>query len=71
MNDEERSFTCCASDRDARRHYVGLTSNVAERLQWHNAGQNTHTARDRARFPFFRAISVAKPTLFTIDGERE
>jgi putative endonuclease len=29
------------------RHYVGLTSNVARRLAWHNAGQNVHTARNR------------------------
>jgi len=27
--------------------YVGLTSNVATRLAWHNAGENVHTARDR------------------------
>ena len=29
------------------RHYVGLTSNVHGRLTWHNAGLNTHTARNR------------------------
>jgi len=26
---------------------VGLTSDIAERLEWHNAGLNEHTARDR------------------------
>lgn len=35
------------SERDSARHYVGLTSDVLKRLQWHNAGQNIHTARDR------------------------
>jgi predicted GIY-YIG superfamily endonuclease len=35
------------SDRDAARHYVGLTSDPVQRLQWHNAGQNVHTARNR------------------------
>jgi predicted GIY-YIG superfamily endonuclease len=35
------------SDRDPSRHYVGLTSDVGNRLRWHNAGQNRSTARDR------------------------
>jgi putative endonuclease len=35
------------SERDPLRHYVGLTSDVAKRLEWHNAGQNVHTARNR------------------------
>jgi hypothetical protein len=26
------------SDTDPDRHYVGLTSDVAERLHWHNTG---------------------------------
>jgi predicted GIY-YIG superfamily endonuclease len=30
------------------RHYVGLTADLSRRLAGHNAGQNTHTARDRA-----------------------
>jgi predicted GIY-YIG superfamily endonuclease len=29
------------------RHYVGITGNLPKRLEWHNAGQNVHTARDR------------------------
>ena len=29
------------------RHYVGLTSDVARRLQWRNKGQNAHTVRER------------------------
>jgi putative endonuclease len=35
------------SDRNPFRHYTGLTSNFQQRLQWHNAGQNVDTARDR------------------------
>ena len=35
------------SRRNANRHYTGVTSDVAKRLEWHNAGQNIHTARDR------------------------
>jgi predicted GIY-YIG superfamily endonuclease len=32
---------------DVARHYVGVTSDVSERLHWHNAGLNAHTARNR------------------------
>lgn len=35
------------SQREPGRHYVGLTSDVARRLAWHNAGQNVHTAANR------------------------
>jgi predicted GIY-YIG superfamily endonuclease len=35
------------SQVDPERHYVGLTSSVETRLEWHNAGQNVHTARNR------------------------
>jgi len=35
------------SDTDSDRHYVGLTSDVVQRLKWHNAGQNVHTAKNR------------------------
>lgn len=47
MNDDKRFVYVLRSDRNPRRHYVGLTSSVARRLEWHNAGQNEHTARDR------------------------
>jgi predicted GIY-YIG superfamily endonuclease len=33
------------SDRD--RHYVGLTANVDERLEWHNSGPSGQTIRHR------------------------
>jgi putative endonuclease len=35
------------SDRNPQRHYTGVTSDVRTRLACHNAGENTHTARDR------------------------
>lgn len=35
------------SQRNPLRRYTGLTSDVALRLQTHNAGQNVDTAQDR------------------------
>ena len=35
------------SDRDPRRHYTGITSNLKMRLAWHNAGRSKFTADDR------------------------
>ena len=47
MNPDKRFVYVVRSDRHPTRHYVGLTSDVATRLEWHNAGQNEHAARDR------------------------
>ena len=48
MSQEDRRFVYLPrSGRDASRHYVGLTSDVSRRLQWHNAGQNASTAEGR------------------------
>jgi len=35
------------SAQSSTRRYTGLTSDLGRRLQWHNAGQNVDTARDR------------------------
>lgn len=35
------------SERDPRRYYTGLTSNVRARLAEHNAGASRHTANGR------------------------
>ena len=35
------------SDIDPDRHYVGLTSDVAERLHWHNTGPSGATVHNR------------------------
>jgi predicted GIY-YIG superfamily endonuclease len=32
---------------DRRRHYIGLTADVARRVEWHNAGRCPHTAKYR------------------------
>ena len=47
MNADKRFVYVLRSDRNPRRHYVGLTSDVQRRLEWHNAGQNEHTTRER------------------------
>jgi len=35
------------SESDPDRHYVVLTTNVDQRLEWHNTGPGRHTVRDR------------------------
>jgi putative endonuclease len=37
------------SDSDSERHYVGLTSDVDNRLEWHNRGPCGHTVEHRPR----------------------
>jgi putative endonuclease len=44
---------------DPARHYVGLTSNLTRRLEWHNAGENVHTARNR---PWSIVVLLEFPT---------
>lgn len=46
-HDDRRLVYILRSRRNVTRHYVGLTSDVAKRLEWHNAGQNIHTVKDR------------------------
>ena len=41
------SCMCSGAIENPARHYVGLTADLAKRLEWHNAGQNLYTARDR------------------------
>ncbi len=47
------------SEADPRRHYVGVTSDVAQRMQWHNAGLSGHT---RAYRPWAIVVSIEFPT---------
>ena len=35
------------SESDPDRHYVGLTTDVDERVEWHNHGPSGHTVRHR------------------------
>jgi predicted GIY-YIG superfamily endonuclease len=47
------------SDRDLNRHYVGITSDVENRLGWHNHGPCGHTVRLR---PWSLVVVVEFPT---------
>ena len=47
------------SETDPDRHYVGVTSDIAERLAWHNAGPCGHT---RAHRPWAVVVSIEFPT---------
>ena len=47
------------SDSNPSRHYVGRTSNVDERLEWHNAGPDGYTRQHR---PWSVAVSLEFPT---------
>jgi putative endonuclease len=46
------------SDSDPSRHYVGRTSNVDKRLDWHNAGPCGHTRQYR---PWSIVVSLEFP----------
>lgn len=46
------------SDSDRSRHYVGRTSNVDERLKWHNAGPGGYTMHHR---PWCVIVSLEFP----------
>jgi putative endonuclease len=35
------------SEQDPSRHYVGVTENVDNRLEWHNTGPSGETVRHR------------------------
>jgi len=43
------------SDSDPLRHYVGVTSDVERRLEWHNAGPSGQTLQHR---PWSLIVSV-------------
>ena len=43
----KRTVYVLRSEVDLNRYYVGLTSDVGQRLNWHNAGLSAHTASRR------------------------
>ncbi len=45
--DSRRFVYILRSDTHPERHYVGLTSHVAERLRWHNTGPSGVTVNHR------------------------
>ena len=44
---EKRIVYILRRDADSSRHYVGITSNVGDRLEWHNYGPSGHTIGHR------------------------
>ena len=51
----KRTVYIIRSDNDALHHYVGITSNLQERMIWHNEGPCGHTTRHR---PWSLVVSV-------------
>lgn len=47
------------SDTNAERYYVGVTSDVDNRLEWHNHGPSGHTLTDR---PWSLVVVLEFPT---------
>jgi predicted GIY-YIG superfamily endonuclease len=47
------------SDRNPQRHYVGVTSDVGNRLEWHNHGPCGHTFGNR---PWSWVVVLEFPT---------
>ena len=45
--DPKRLVYILRSDIDPDRHYIGLTSDVERRLEWHNTGPSGVTVRHR------------------------
>ena len=44
---EKRIVYILRSETDSSRHYVGITNNVCDRLEWHNDGPSGHTVQHR------------------------
>jgi putative endonuclease len=59
LRSETRIVDIVRSDSDPARHYVGITSDVRARLDWHNHGPCGHTVRHR---PWSLVASIEFPT---------
>jgi putative endonuclease len=44
---EKRIVYILRSETDLDRHYIGITNDVAARLEWHNRGPSGHTVSYR------------------------
>ena len=56
MHDAPKRFVyILRSDAHPARHYVGLTSDVHQRLEWHNHGSSGHTMHSR---PWSLVVSI-------------
>ena len=58
-NGEKRIVYILRSDSDPKRHYVGITADILNRLEWHNHGPCGHTIHNR---PWSLDVSMAFPT---------
>ena len=56
---EKRIVYIIRSDADPSRHYIGITSNVRDRVEWHNHGPSGHTLSYR---PWSLVVAVEFPT---------
>jgi predicted GIY-YIG superfamily endonuclease len=52
---EKRIVYIVRSETDPLRHYVGITNDLAARLEWHNHGPSGHTVANR---PWSVVVSV-------------
>ena len=55
---EKRIVYILRSDVDPSRHYVGITNNLGDRLEWHNHGPCGHTSSHR---PWTVVVSMEFP----------
>ena len=56
---QKRIVYILRNSSDPRRHYVGITDDLAVRMDWHNAGPCGHTVRYR---PWSIVVSMAFPS---------
>jgi predicted GIY-YIG superfamily endonuclease len=56
---EKRIVYILRSEADPSRHYVGITNNLHDRLEWHHDGPCGHTVRHR---PWSFVVSMEFPT---------
>jgi putative endonuclease len=56
---ERRFVYILRSGTDPAHHYVGATSDVGKRLEWHNHGPRGHTISHR---PWSLVVSIEFPT---------
>ena len=56
---DKRSVYILRSKSDPDRHYVGITSDLDGRLEWHNHGPSGHTTHYR---PWSLVVSMKFPT---------
>jgi predicted GIY-YIG superfamily endonuclease len=52
---EKKTVCILRSDHNPERHYTGVTTDIVQRLRWHNAAWNTDTAQDR---PWSVVVSI-------------